>query len=103
MDKEGHIKHLSQFVSMAFGKVGAKYNFSKEGVQNLTQAHAGMGITPNDFAIVASHLQGCMEVRCFVVLRFGFRLVLVSASAELLFWHLPIYCLLLLLNSTSTW
>lgn len=47
---------------MAFGKPGAKYNFSKEGVDSLTKVHANMGITPKHFDIVASHLQGCMEV-----------------------------------------
>ena len=63
-DREKHVKHLARFVSMAFGKPGARYNFSKEGVDNLTKAHANMGITAEHFTIVASHLQKCMEARC---------------------------------------
>ena len=62
-EREKHVQHLGQFVAIAFGKPDAKYNFSKEGVDNLTKAHANMGITAKDFDIVASHLQGCMEVR----------------------------------------
>lgn len=61
-DKEKHVKHLANFVSMAFGKPNASYNFSKEGVDNLTKVHAGMGITARHFGIVAEHLEAVMLV-----------------------------------------
>ena len=62
-DKEKHKKHLANFVSMAFGKPDAKYTFTKEGVDNLTKVHAGMGITAEHFGIVANHLEAVMLVR----------------------------------------
>lgn len=61
-DKMKHKKHLANFVSMAFGKPNASYNFSKEGVDNLTKVHAGMGITAEHFGIVADHLHAVMLV-----------------------------------------
>lgn len=76
--------HLANFVSMAFGKPGAKYNFSKEGVDSLTQAHANMGITSEHFDIVASHLQSCMEVR-IPELSFPYRSRETCASVAV--WH----------------
>lgn len=61
------MEHISQFVSIAFGKPGAKYNYSREGMDDLTKVHADMGITSEHFEIVASHLQGCMEVLSFAL------------------------------------
>lgn len=46
---------------MAFGKPGATYNFSKDGM-DLTRVHAGMGITADHFEAVANHLQEVMQV-----------------------------------------
>lgn len=66
-DKAKHKKHLANFVSMAFGKPDAGYNFSKEGVDNLTKVHAGMGITAEHFAIVAGHLESVMLVCSFLL------------------------------------
>ena len=57
------MKHLGMFVSMAFGSK-AEYTFSQPGVDNLTLAHVGLGITSTHFNIVFSHLQRCLEVCC---------------------------------------
>lgn len=58
--RERHMKHISMFVAMAFGKNSA-YNFSQEGVANLTHAHEGLKITSTHFNIVCSHLKACLE------------------------------------------
>ena len=60
--RDKHVKYLSRFVSMAFGKQDAEYSFSQRGVDNLTVAHQGLGITSTHFNIVCSHLQKCLEV-----------------------------------------
>ena len=82
-DRDSHVKHLEMFIAVAFGKPGASYNFSEEGVDNLTKAHASMGIEAKHFEIVASHLQGCMEVLPYFC--YLFVLVLLSVMVALLF------------------